>query len=187
MSIRLTKDLRDEIVENAIRATDLPERQQQLMQAIKLRAAEIIMDAQPEGWFQLIKGHPQEWFKQCSRLYVPGDCNPMSPLTNLKSYWGIDLDDPIPVAVNEFDSTVVSASLADLYTSAQLWALQNSEARASLTAFLQSCRTVEQVQSRMPELAKHIPATSKPFPLAAPSNTLSLLSALGFDRTERAA
>lgn len=43
--------------------------------------------------------------------------------------------------------------------------------------------TVEQILERMPELEPHIPKISRPLPLVAPSNLLSTLSSLGFDRT----
>lgn len=56
-------------------------------------------------------------------------------------------------------------------------------ARGEARAFLASCKTVEQILERMPELEPHIPKISRPLPLVAPSNLLSTLSSLGFDRT----
>lgn len=184
MTTRLTNEMRDEIVASVLAATNLDLERKEIERLTRERAAEVARNAQPEGWFDFIRGKPKEWFKLDANLYVDS-CNPLVVL-DIRGSWHrrIDYVDPIPVAVEPgVSGEAAEVVFGELFKTAQAWAEKRATARGELMAFLHSCRTVEKVIERMPELEPHCKVKAKVYPLVAPSNVLSKLSALGFDRT----
>lgn len=181
--IRLTKDMREEVVERVVRATNIPELKADIVARTKKAAAEIIRAAQPEGFYEKTEGLPKEWFDSASTLYIypPG----YAVLLAFGYSACVDLDDPVKIAAHgaaKYDFE----PMRPLRAEADALAERERQLRGEIGAFLASCRYVEDVVERMPELEPHVPNYKKSFPLTAPSNLLSTLTSLGFDKTVRA-
>ena len=186
MTTRLTKDMRYEIINSALRGTTYEEQKKQILAELKTRAAAFIASEQPAGWTKLIKGHPKEWFQQQAELSMDRDKNPVNAVRDQDLYgeqWKVALDNTISVAKFVKGSKTFDASCADLLQQAQALQVQRDGVRDTLLQFLNSCSSVEKVVERMPELAAHVPKVVKSFPLVAPSNALAMLTKMGFDQT----
>lgn len=183
MATRLTNNMREEIVDSVMRATDLAEQRKAIENETIEMAAKACRDAQPTGWFELIKGYPAAWFKLDGSVYVKGGFNPLARLAGYTHGMHINYPAPIPVAAELSLSEAQCSMFAALCERADAWFEANVAARGELIGFLRSCNTVEKVIERMPELARHVPKAGKVWPLAAPNNVMSRLSKLGFDRT----
>jgi len=186
---RLTKETRAEIIERVVRATNIPELKDSIKSRTKAAAVQIVRNAQPEGFYEVTRSLPKEWFQTAHSLYVPthmdGVHNPLRIIGVVSQHsHHIDFDDLVTVAERhgEFSYEL----LAPLTKEAEELAERESQLRGEISSFLNSCRYVEDIVERMPELEPHIPRHSKSFPLTAPSNLLSTLSSLGFDKTVKA-
>lgn len=182
MAKTLNKEIREEIIENVVRATDIPELKADLIKRAKLAARNAVALAQPEGFYEKTADLPKEWFQQQGGVWITDNKNPVGEFTGCA--YNITFDDPIHVSANtsgekNFDELFALQPEADAL-------IEREEAlRHEISSFLLSCRTVEQVLERMPELAPHVPKTVKPMPLVAASNLLSTLTQLGFDKTAK--
>lgn len=187
MTIRLNNDMRDQIISSVLAATDLDDERRLIQTETEELAATLCRAAQPPGWFDLVKDKPAQWFKLESQVSVPHDLNPLAVLGDTPHYyknWQIDYPAPIPVALGlDLSREDCEKHFGELRKRADEWAERRAETRGALRTFLLSCRTVEQVERRMPELKKHIPQAAQTYPLVAPSNVLAQLTRLGFDRT----
>lgn len=186
---RLTKEVRAEIIERVVRATNIPELKADLIARTKKAAAQIVRNAQPEGFYEVTQSLPKEWFQAANSLYVPthmdGVHNPLRIIGAVGDYsHHISFNDPVSVAVRHGEYSY--ELLAPLAKEAEELAERESQLRGEISSFLNSCRYVEDIVERMPELEPHVPRHSKSFPLTAPSNLLSTLSSLGFDKTVKA-
>lgn len=186
----LTKQMRTEIVNSVLAGTNLPMERDEIAKATVLAAEDAVRNAQPEAFRELVEGQPKDWFKLDNSLYVR-ECNPLAELQRVTSEYHshyISYNAPIPYAVQpNFDEADCKRIFGKLHKRAEAWAERYNTARGELSAFLNSQRTVEGVLEKMPELAPHIPAkAAKSYPLVAPSNLLSTLAKLGFDRTVKA-
>lgn len=192
MTTILNKDLRAKIVGNVINATDIPELEKSIRQRTKQRGREYVIAGLPEGFVEKTKNLPKEWFGSTSCLYVRSANNPSRYLddanTTHRFYDHVDFDDPVvgPASGVSKNHAPVEEYFSDLVEEAKALAERREVLTAEIRGFLLSCKTVEQVLERMPELEPHIPKASKPMPLVAASNLLSSLSQLGFDRTKKA-
>lgn len=190
MTTSLNKDLRAKIVDNVVNATNIPELEKSIRQRTKQRGREYVIAGLPEDFIEKTKDLPKEWLGSTSNLYVCQENDPEYYLEGQlgNSFRHIRFDDPVTVPLSGKNREV---SLADYFADLVEEAKALYERKATLTAeirgFLLSCKTVEQVLERMPELEPHIPKASKPMPLVAASNLLSSLTQLGFDRTKQAA
>lgn len=186
MTTRLTKEMRNDIIESVMAATDMNTKREAILAETVARAVEVIRESQPEGWFALVEGHPKEWFSLQAEISFAGDLLPQSIMSTESHhyYHQIKLEDSIPVAIyyrRDRDSEKVV--FAAVIKKAQAWREEYDATRGELASFLNSCSTTEKVIERMPELEKHIPKRAKVYPLVAPSNVMSRLAKLGFDRT----
>jgi hypothetical protein len=187
MTTRLNKALREEILKNIIKATDLATRKKSILDRTNEVARQLVMRSQPEGFYEVTANLPSEWFCSTSQLRFDDSCNPKKVLEH--GSWSsayIYFPDPVRVVANggtPHDDKVMTEAFALLAKEAAQYVADEAAARSEARAFLASCKTVEQILERMPELEPHIPKISRPLPLVAPSNLLSTLSALGFDRT----
>lgn len=186
MTKRLTSDLRATIIDNVVRATNIPELKADLKQRTKTAARDIVIAANPPGFAALVANAPKEWFQTMNNVYLKKPISPVAALDaqNSGSEFYIYLDDPVTVpasGVKDLDLTPIERLKAEADTLVE----RERALRNEIAAFLNSCRTVEQVLERMPELEPHVPKAVKPMPLVAPSNLLSTLAQLGFDKTVR--
>ena len=198
MTTKLNNSLREEIVDNVINATDLPALERDIRRRVVETVRQTIIDAQPAGFYDLIKHAPKEWFRLEASVYIYTGDGTGHPFVALVKRIGrgidsnvtrVQLDDPIAVAQNgwEVSGAQWRTVLADLYVEANAFVERYNDLYREISAFLKSVTTVEKLLERMPELERHVPKVSKPLPLVAPSNLLSSLSQLGFDRTLQAA
>jgi hypothetical protein len=190
MTTRMNKELREEILTNVLNATDLNERETELKQRIKKTVRGIVIQDLPKGFAALTQVHPKEWFASTSSLYFGGEKD-LIPLSLAKEsaycYPAIILDDPVPTPCNfQWDVSLHKEELLPLAEEAQQLTDERNALSAEIRAFLLSCRTTDQVVKRMPELGRHVPKTSYPVPSVVPSNLLSSLTKMGFDRTASA-
>lgn len=186
MATKLNKTMRGEILENVIRATDIPEQRQDLIRRTKAAAAAIIRDAQPPEFLALIKHAPKEWFVALNSIYVGSlEANPLCILSP-GSYSQIYFDDPVTVAQNTAHRTSDFSPLEPLCAEATALVERETTLRREMSAFLLSCATAERLIEQMPELEPHVPTKAKPMPLVAASNVLSALIKSGFDKTVKA-
>lgn len=174
---RLTKDMREEIVARVVRATNIPELKADIIARTKAAAVKMVRDAQPEGFYEKTEGLPKEWFTSLNDVFV-GYKSALSAF-GMNPY--IKFDDPVKVAAvsQKYDY----GPLESFQDEAKALTERESQLRGEISAFLLSCRHVEDVLERMPELKPHIPGISKSYPLTTASNLLSTLTQLGFDKT----
>lgn len=189
MKTRLNKTIREEILANVLAATDLEERRTELRQRIQVAIKKLITQDQPAEFVALTKVHPKEWFASCNQVYY-GSEDELYPLAvsfdhpDIRPYRSLYLDDPVYVAQDyRWDATNHKSALLPLAKEAAALVEERTALVAEIRAFLQSCQTAEAVAERMPELTRHIPKIARPMPLVAPSNLLSSLTKMGFDRT----
>lgn len=182
MAKNLNKEIREQIIENVVRATNIPELKADLIKRAKNAARNAVAAAQPEGFYEKTANLPKEWFQQENGVWIPGSKNPVGAFTGCT--YNIDLDDPIRVAANG-SSKVDFTELFTLQPEVDALIEREEALRREISGFLLSCRTIEQVLERMPELEPHVPKMVKPMPLVAPSNLLSTLTQLGFDKTAK--
>jgi hypothetical protein len=191
MKTRLNKTIREEILDNVLAATDLEERRTELRQRIQVAIKKLITQDQPAEFVALTKVHPKEWFTSCNQIYYGGE-DVLYPLAvsfdpDTRQYRSLYLDDPVYVTQDyRWDATNHKSALLPLAEEAAALVEERTALVAEIRAFLQSCQTAEAVAERMPELTRHIPKIARPMPLVAPSNLLSSLTKMGFDRTASA-
>lgn len=183
MSTRLTNAAREAIVHSAMAATNWDAQRKAFEEKVKKTAADFIRSQQPKEWAKFITGKPKEWFKQQAHLACHWEKNPLHVLSEFHRYQ-IPLDDTISIAI-EVGQDGSGQVFAKLYAEAVRLKAQRDDAQSALVAFLRSQNTVESLIKAMPEIAKHVPKSMQVqrFPLVAPSNALSMLAKLGFDRT----
>lgn len=199
MPTRLTKIMREEILGKVLNATTLFEQRDAIYTDLKYAAALYVRSLQPPEFYKAIKWHPPEWFYGVSEIKVlDEDCRSLHetlfPMSGGRRGW-IGIDPPVP-AINSYKYSYLSVSASandtkaayEMYFAAvgqraTAWRKQYDEAKESLWAVLLSCQTTEKLLERMPELAPHVPVVARSMPLVAPSNALSKLVELGFDRT----
>lgn len=185
---RLTKDVREEIIDRVIKATNIPELKADIMRRAKAAAVDAVRAAQPDGFYEAVINVPKQWIASQNDLYLGANFAALVKILNghsLHVFYRIRFDDPVSVAMSaqkEMDLSAISA----LNTEAEALAEHEAQLRREISSFLVSCRHIEDAVERMPELEPHIPKIVKPMPLVAPSNLLSTLSQLGFDKTVRA-
>lgn len=190
MTTRMNKKLREEILTNVLNATDLNERETELKQRIKKTARDVVIQDLPKEFVALTQVHPKEWFASINSLYF-GSEKDLIPLSLAKEgvycYHAIILDDPVPTPCSfRWDVSLHTEELLPLAEEAQQLTDERNALSDEIRAFLLSCRTTDQVVKRMPELGRHVPKTSYPVPSVVPSNLLSSLTKMGFDRTATA-
>lgn len=192
MRTRLNKAIREEILANVLAATDLEERRTALRQLIQTAVKKLITQDQPAEFVALTKIHPKEWFASSNQIYYGNEDELYSLAVSFdppgtwqsRSLW---LDDPVCVANHySWNATDHKAALLPLAKEATALIEERNALVSEIRAFLQSCPTTEAVAERMPELTRHIPKIARPMPLVAPSNLLSSLTKMGFDRTASA-
>lgn len=195
MTTSLNKDLRAKIVDNVVNATNIPELEKSIRQRTKQRGREYVIAGLPEDFLEKTKDLPKEWLGSTNSLYVRRENDPEYYLEgqlgdSFHNYGYIRFDDPVtePLSGGGKNREVpLEDFFADLVEEARALYERKATLTAEIRGFLLSCKTVEQVLERMPELESHIPKASKPMPLVAASNLLSSLTQLGFDRTKQAA
>lgn len=193
MKTHLTKDMRATIIDNVVRATDIPDLTNDLKQRVKQRAREFVTSQIPEDFTLTTKRTPKQYLGSITSLGVGDRLSPMPLLDDEinPGHWSyIRLDDPVPAPVNlsvMVDSKRFPDTFTDLYKEAEQLIERRDKLRGELRAYLQSHKTVESLLAAMPELEPHAPSAVKPMPLVAPSNLLSSLVGLGFDRTAKQA
>lgn len=187
MTTRLTNEMRNEIADSVIAATNLPDERKEIERLTSEVARDWMLSQQPPEFVALVKGHPAQWFHLDNDLYVR-EHNPLQVLEISLWSHSINYPAPVPIAVNTSPSPAECQEIfGDLCARAEKWVEQRDQVRGELMAYLNSCRTVEKALENMPELTPHVPkAAAKVYPLVAPSNVLSKLSQLGFDRTQPA-
>ena len=192
MKTRLNKTIREEILANVLAATDLEERRTELRQRIQVATKKLITQDQPAEFVALTKVHPKEWFASCNQVYYGSEDElyPLSVSFDPPGTWrsrSLHLDDPVYVTQDySWKATNHKSALLPLAEEAAALVEERTALIAEIRAFLQSCQTTEAVAERMPELTRHIPKIARPMPLVAPSNLLSSLTKMGFDRTASA-
>lgn len=176
---RLTNSQREAIVVSAMAATDFEARKQEIVKAATQAAEAAVRATQPEGYYQRTDGLPTSWLQVVSNVYVNHTagfyrCGPSH----------LRFDSPVPVATYNFDNAV-SEAVKPFAEQLERWHEEHESTRRELRAFLQSCRHVEDVIKRMPELEPHCPRVAAAYPVVAPSNALSMLIAAGFKPKEK--
>lgn len=187
MTVRLTKALREEIVEKIYKASDLPKRLEDLEAGVKKKAADIVRSTWPEGFAEAIKTLPREWFGSVTyvrisplRREVTGEYFDLSSGTIGPLYVnGIRFDDPIPIPNmgNGDYRYPIHEWLHDVYRPQyQAWAADKTKLYESAHALLNSYRTVEALLKAAPEMKQFVPVTSASYPPPALpiSNVISI-------------
>lgn len=176
MTVRLTKALREEIVEKIYKASDLPKRLEDLEASAKKRAAEIVRNTWPEGFAEAIKTLPREWFDSMNYVYISSYMQRKGADTyfNLSSETvgnfypkGIMFDDPIsyPRSGGGEYRYLVHEWLYDVYRlQYQAWAADRTKLYQSANALLGSYRTTEALLKAAPEMKQFVPTSGASYP-----------------------
>ena len=190
MTVRLTKALREEIIEKIYKASDLPTRLEDLQAGAKKKAADTVRSTWPEGFAEAAKTLPREWFGSVTVVYIScslqhedtGEYFDLSSET-IGSFYArdIQLDDPIPYpqsvqGVQGNYRYLIHEWLHDIYRPQyQAWAADRAKLYQSAHALLNSYRTVEALLKAAPEMKQFIPTASVSYsPPAIPvSNVIS--------------
>lgn len=184
----LTKQMREDIVNSVIAGTTLPDERKAIEEDVSLTAMHAMLAKQPKEFLALVEGQPLDWFKMDAGLWV-NNSNPLNKLDADRWTSKIEYPRSIAVAVQWNPNKEECEEIFREYNiRAAAWAEKNEKARGELMTFLLSQRTVEKLLAAMPELEPHIlTKVTKTYALVAPSNVLSTLTKLGFDRSRVAA
>lgn len=156
------------------------------MSRVKALVKEQIIAAQPDSFYDGIKGLPRAWLCSQSGLALGFYVDPARPLYEVGLYHSnsSSLDDPIPTSANSpcgLTHAKEEALFSPLRAEAEELATEAKTKKAEVMAYLRSMRTVEKVIATTPELEPYLPKqTAKAYPVA-PSNLLASLSKSGFD------
>lgn len=200
---RLTKTMRDDIVAKILAATDFP--------AIKEKIEKDFFDAStiwaksflPPHFNDSIKHLPREWFATCASYELRGEFHPvnlMKPEDDRRFYhltahaeafacpFGMIVKPPgrRDHQVKAPDVIVVQSWLQELIDRANKWFEDYSTVETELHNTLRAYGSVEKLLKDFPQFAKHITIPQKTYAVAVvPSKLSALLTATGFDNTEK--
>lgn len=176
MSVRLTKAMREEIVEKIYKASDLPGRKEALRALVKKSVRDMAVAMLPQEFVELTKKHPKEWFGQRTDFRIgPG----YPDICGYGRWCYVNFDDPISVPNNyqlsEEDRAKVYAWMDTNYVPvAAAIEADESKLRDTSWALVNSFRTADRLLKEAPELKAYISiAATSMLPAIPVSNALS--------------
>ena len=176
MSVRLTKAMREEIVEKIYKASDLPKRKEALRALVKKSVRDMVFAMLPQEFVELTKKLPKERIEQFTGFYVGRD---YYDICGYGSWHRVDFDDPISVPYNysllEEERAKVHAWMNINYVPvADAIEADESKLRDTSWALVNSFRTAGRLLKEAPELKAYIPiAVTSMLPAIPVSNALS--------------
>lgn len=186
MTTRLTKAMREEILNSVLAATDFEKKKKDILQRAGQVARKELLKLVPKEFTAMIEGHPQEWFLHDTSVHLGRDYAPEQAFNESANYWyGCDLAfEPIPHPCG-IAMEIPEEQQAKLFTpfrkEAEKLMEKQEKLRSDMRTFLLSCSTVEKVLEQMPELKPHIPEKAEFFaPTVNTNNLLSQLMKSGF-------
>lgn len=186
MTTRLTKAMREEILDSVLVATDFEKKKKDILQRAGQVARKELLKLVPEEFLEMIKNRPQEWFLHDASVELHKDYAPENAFNEIPNYWyGCNLAfEPIPHPCGAA-MDIPKERQAKLFTpfrkEADKLRAKQDKLRSDMRAFLLSCSTVEKVLEQMPELKPHIPEKAEFFaPTVNTNNLLSQLMKSGF-------
>lgn len=173
---RLTKALKEEIVEAVYKASSLPTHEKELNEQLSAAVREALLDELPENFLEVTKNLPPEWFRQVGNYYlhystrvVPGH---------------IVIDPPLlcPAQIHpELPSEVRNALYERFQEQFEAFVRDRAELNTTTWARLNSYRTTEKLLKDVPEMEKFIPKSfvNYPPPAVPVSNILAKFMQMG--------
>lgn len=189
---RLTKAMREETLENVLKATDFEAKKKDILErAGKVARTELIKPV-PKEFFEMIKGYPAEWFLHTGNYGLFREHAPENAFRPHESWYGCTLHfEPFPhpcgLCLN-ISKERQQKLFGPFRKEAERLMENQTQLKTDLKAFLLSCTTVEAVLEKMPELKPHIPEKVEFFaPAVNTGNLLTQLMKSGFVVEEAAA
>lgn len=192
--MKLTNALRSEIIENIVKATDLPDLKAELKKSMDKFANEyarsfldkkfIAATAQlPRHWFRTVCSisiHPKQHPVEIAMYREEGERN-----TRWMMDYGIEsFAAPMSMRINSIDKDEDAPKLVPLIAEAKAIAERERAMRATLKATLAAFNTVEALVKDFPEFERHCPKQpAKSYPVAVNTQpVIDMLVAAGFDK-----
>lgn len=195
MTTRLTKLMREEILNRIMQATAFPTMYAEIKKETSIFASKFLSAQIPKEFKEFSKNAPKEWFMCTSHVYFKNEVCPMyllnsAPPTGHTAKWSstVSLYDSVPRPADFKPMVVTSANggkeLAALVDRATQYYLQYTDTRNKVASTLSGYRTVDRLVKDVPEFEKHCVYTKPSYAVTVDSaNTLSALFKAGFDTT----
>jgi len=187
--MKLTKAIRNAIVESVMAATTFPERKASIKKRTSDLARQLLMARVPMEFAMLVNGSPAEWFACTVQVLLRDALSPMCVFGDgdwRRVYVEFDgFSHPYDFN-NGFSTEEQERFFGPLRAEAEKLAAQMERTENELRGFLASVTTTEKLIERMPELKPHIPTTAfaKSYPVVASTvNLQNYLASSGFDTT----
>lgn len=197
MSIRLTKQMREDIRDRVMAATTLPVTRKEIEEATKKYLSRWLSEQIPKAFRDFTKSAPKSWFMMANLARVQNGVSPLYilmsgvPNSDYSSRYisNVYLDDPVakPADFSVPCISIETASQELLVLVAQATALhaQYTETKAKVEATLNGFTTLDKLIREVPEFEKHCTGYKPNYAVVVDSaNTLSALFKAGFDTTE---
>ena len=192
-TIRLTKQLRDEIASAVYKASKLPAELKELEKMPPAKFKEILQASIPADFTAMIQGKPKEWFhaEQSTwdhRRYHEGERARYMGEDQIGDFSnsGLTLDDPVlvpKVGCTDYDGAIGQWMYEEYRPQYMAWAKRRDELSAATMGVLNSYRTVEKLLKDAPEFEQFIPKNSDTYPVPAVpiSNALAVFMSAGIE------
>lgn len=186
MATKLTKVIRQQIIENIMKATTFAADKERIEKQESNLTRALLAAKVPDEFNEMAKDRPSEWFAHTAQITIPKEEAPtfaFQPKTEHWNSWAYVSFEPIihPVNLQLELSAKDLEKFKPLRKEATKIAAKFEKLETEMRAFLQSCFTVEKLLERMPELEPHIPEIAEYFPIVvSTSNLLSDLLKVGF-------
>lgn len=193
--MKLTNVLRSEIIENIIKATDLPDLKAVLKKNLDKFANEYARSFVDKKFTAATANMPRDWFRTVASISIHPDHLP----TEIAKYrdeeqrgsrWMVDYPVeafPAPMSLKVtaiYKTDDVPVKLAPLIEDAKAISERETKMRTTLNATLNSFTTVEKMVADFPEFERHCPKPpAKSYPVAVNTKpVIDMLVAAGFDK-----
>lgn len=193
--MKLTNALRSEIIENIVKATDLPDLKAELKKSMDKFANEYARSFLDKKFIAATAQLPRNWFSTVCSInihpdHLPTDIAKYRDENENRSRWSVDYPiesfaAPMCMRITSIYKTEdVPAKLVPLIADARAISEREKTMRTTLKATLAAFNTVEKLVNDFPEFERHCPKqTVKSYPVAVNTQpVIDMLVAAGFDK-----
>lgn len=193
--MKLTNALRSEIIENIIKATDLPDLKAVLKKSMDKFANEYARSFLDKKFIAATAQLPRDWFRTVCSISIHPDHLPTAIAKyhedeDRRSRWSVDYPiesfaAPMCMQIKSiYKSEDVPAKLVPLIADAKAISERETAMRSTLKATIAAFNTVEALVKDFPEFERHCPKPAiKSYPVAVNTQpVIDMLVAAGFDK-----
>lgn len=181
---RLTKQLRETILNNILKATKYPQLEEEYKKKFYVQGTAYAKSFLPKDFEAKTKGVPREWLATCTYIGVRGMEDPRYITSSPYSY-SIEVEAfavPVGFSVPPIRGEDMPDWIAKLAKETSALKADYRQLRTKLDASLRSYNSVAKLLKDFPEFERHIPSQSINYPVSTNVSEVStLLMASGFD------